>query len=160
MQFETTLFGYALGPRDRGGSTETIEVATTNLRIGLTPRLELDVVLHPYGERRGGGTRSAGLGALDLRAKVNLWGNDGGTTAFAVLPYVSIPLDRSHGIGPDDTEYGVLLPLSIDLDETVSLGINTGLNYRRSGARSVYRVSVPLTASPGGRVERPPRQLL
>lgn len=150
VQIETTLFGYARAPRDGSGVVaESFEVATSNLRIGLTRALEVDVVLHPYGGVAPGGParRLHGIGALDLRAKVNIWGNDGGPTALAVLPYVSVALDPATGIGPPDALYGVLVPFAVDLGGRFGLGLNTGLTYRREERAASYRLRVPATAS-------------
>lgn len=149
LQIETTLFGYSRTPRDPGGdSAETFEFATTNLRIGLTHSLELDLVAHPYGiAASGGGARRDGIGSLDVRAKLNLWGNDGGTTAFALLPYVSIPIDRDNGVSPPDIEYGMLIPLSVDLGGRLGLGLNAGVNARRDDRTTPYRVCGIATAS-------------
>lgn len=140
FQIETTLFGYALGKREDGVRPKSFEFATTNLRIGLTPALEVDVGLAPYGiaDPRPG-PRQHGVGALDLRAKLNLWGNDGGDTALALLPFVSIPLDRSSGVGPDDVEYGILVPLAFDLGGGLGLGINGGVMTKRPAAERGYQ---------------------
>ncbi len=150
LQIETTLFGYARSPRDNAGNrAESVEVGTTNFRLGLTDRLEVNLVVRPYGlVAPGGGARQrSGVGAVDLRAKYNLWGDDGGRTALAILPYLSIPTDRSTGLSPPDIDYGVLVPLSIDLGGRLGLGLNAGLNVRRPDSGLPYRVSVPLTAS-------------
>ena len=150
VQIETTVFGYARSPRDAsGGRAESFELGTSNLRIGVTRRLELDIVLHPYGSVSpgGGAHRTDGIGALDLRAKFNVWGNDGGSTALAMLPYASVAVDPENGIGPADTVFGVLIPLAIDLGGRFGLGLNTGLTYRRDERSAPYRLRVPATAS-------------
>ncbi len=150
IQIETTLFGYARAPRNSGGdAAKAFEFATTNLRIGLTPAAELDVVVHPYGivSPGGGAPRQAGVGAIDIRGKLNFWGNDGGKTAFALLPYVTIPIDRNNGVSPADAEYGVLVPLALDLGGRLGLGLNAGVNARRDDRASPYRVFGVATAS-------------
>ena len=55
--------------RASGRVTDSYEFATSNLRIGLTDRLEVDVVWQPYGiaDQRGGGPVSRGIGSVDLR---------------------------------------------------------------------------------------------
>lgn len=150
VQIETTLFGYARAPRDAAGQREErFEIGTTNVRLGVADRLEVNLVLRPYGLTvpGGGARRTEGIGVIDLRAKYNLWGDDGGATAFAVLPYLSIPTDRSNGLSPPDVEYGVLLPLSIELGGRLGLGLNAGVAVRQPDVGARYRVSVPLTAS-------------
>lgn len=150
FQVETTVFGYARAPRDQDGNVaENFEFATSNLRIGLTPSLELDVAAHPYAiaSTGGGGAARGGIGTVDVRAKLNFWGNDGGTTAFAILPFVSIPTDRGNGVSPPDVEYGVLLPLAVNLGGPFGLGLNAGVNARRDDRASPYRVYGVATAS-------------
>lgn len=152
VQIETGLIGWARGPRGADGTRgDAFGFGETNVRIGLTRRLEADIVIEPYGTAREGRgePRRGGVGALTLRAKLNFFGNDGGATALALLPFVVIPLDRSGPIGPADTEYGVLLPFAIEIDERFSLGLNAGLNLRRPEPGRSYRASVPLTASLG-----------
>lgn len=148
FQVETTLIGYAVGKHEDGVRPKSYEVATTNVRIGVTSALEVDVGIAPYGSADpGAGPRRDGVGALDLRAKLNLFGNDGGTTALALLPFVSVPLERSSGVGPDDVEYGVLVPLSFDLGGGLGLGLNGGVVARRPDADRGYRAFGIATAS-------------
>ena len=142
VQVETTVFGFARSSRDPAGlRNDSYELGTSNFRIGVTPSVELDIIVQPYGITLpgGGGARQTGIGALDLRAKLNLWGNDSGPTALALLPYVSIPLDRRNGIGPADTEFGLLVPLNLELGGRFSLGINAGVNVRRDEIGLPYR---------------------
>jgi len=150
VQFETTIFGYNRAPRDAGGANaEDFEFATTNVRIGLTNALELNVVVHPYGiiEPGGGAARQQGIGAVDVRAKLNLIGNDGGRIALALLPYISIPTDRRNGVSPSYVEYGLLVPVAFDLSERFGLGVNAGVNARRDDPAEPYRVYGVATAS-------------
>ena len=83
VQFETTLVGYTRSaPNQERAITDEFDFLTTNMRIGITNSAEIDLVWQPYGTVR---TRQAdpfrifhqsGIGGLNLRAKVNLWGND------------------------------------------------------------------------------------
>ena len=150
LQFETTLFGYARAPRDQlGTAAEDFEFATTNMRIGVTPSVELDIAVRPFGitDPGGSGARTAGVGAVDLRAKINLWGNDGGGSALALLPYVSIPVQRrdvAESLAPD---FGLLVPLALDLGGRFGLGLNAGINARVDEPGSGYRLHGIATAS-------------
>ena len=49
------------------------------------------------------------FGSIDLGPTINLWGNDSGTTAFALHPFVSIPTDRG------DILSGLELPFELNL---------------------------------------------
>ena len=99
MQIETTVLGFVRSRRDGlGAVTDTYELAVTNIRIGLTHNLEAGFVWQPYGLVHihggpGGDTRLSGIGGLELRGKINLWGNDTfgkpGTSALGLLPSIT-----------------------------------------------------------------------
>jgi len=91
VQIELDLIAVGL---DRGAvDTSTIDVAAANLKVGVTERVDLQLVVEPYHREviGSGGTdmASSGYGGTTLRVKANLWGNDGGATAAALLPFVS-----------------------------------------------------------------------
>ena len=76
-------------------------VGPLNFKIGLLNQLDVQFVLdthvHSRLEDRLAGTveKASGLGDWQTRLKLNLWGNDGGRTALAVMPFVKWPLARS-----------------------------------------------------------------
>src|SRR6266700_3894755 len=85
-QLEMDFANYS---QDTQGGKRTTEwgAAPFNLRCGLTPNFELGVFVEPYRRKtvRPGGASvvaQAGVGDMTLRAKLNFWGNDGGTSAF------------------------------------------------------------------------------
>jgi hypothetical protein len=56
---------------------------------------------------------SGGYSGINFGTKINLWGNDSGTTAFSVAPYLSIPNDNNGGsavLGGGDISFAVRLP--------------------------------------------------
>jgi hypothetical protein len=142
-------------PADASGAvTDTYEFPTSNLRIGLTGNTELGIVWQPYGiaSPRGGNLPSArGIGNVTLRAKVNLWGNDGparaGATALAVLPYIDIPTDGGNGIGESQIGFGLIVLFAIDLGGGLGLGINGGANFTRLDDGATYNAGGLLSAS-------------
>ncbi|TAD76302.1 MAG: transporter [Sphingomonadales bacterium] len=154
FQIETTLFGHARSRADAAGIvTDTFEFGTTNLRLGLTDRLEVDFVWQPYGilDQRGGGVDERGIGSVTLRAKYNLWGNDGparpGDTAVALLPYVTLPTDGNNGIGESEVAFGLIVPLAINLGGGMGLGLNGAANFTRSDVDPTYDAAVLTSAS-------------
>lgn len=154
IQIETTLLGYTRSRRDASGrATDTYEFATSNLRIGVTERLEVDVVWQPYGiaDQRGSGPASRGIGSVDLRVKLNLWGNDGpagpGDTALALLPYVTLPTDGDNGIGESEVAFGLIVPLAIELGDGFGLGLNAAANFTRAPDDTTYDAAVLTSAS-------------
>jgi len=156
IQIETTLLGYTRSRRDAAGAvTDSYEIATTNLRIGLGERLEVDIVWQPYGiaDPRESGAASRGTGSVDLRAKLNLWGNDGpakaGDTALALLPYVTLPTDGDNGIGQSEVGFGLIVPLAIELGDGFGLGLNAAANFTRAPDDPTYDAAVLTSASLG-----------
>lgn len=106
--------------RDRGDDTYT--VMSTNLKVGLTERIDLQTVFDAYTwEDPATGAGTEGFGDVTMRLKYNLWGDDGGKTAFALFPFVTIPTGTDLSTG--EVEGGLILPYSIDLDAGPSLGL-------------------------------------
>ena len=149
VQIETNVLAYARSRPDEDGTvTDTYEVATTNVRIGLTSAAEINVVWQPYGAVRtrqadpAAVFRQSGIGGVDIRAKLNLWGNDSfekpGATALALLPFVALPTDRHNGISPELVETGLIVPFAVKVSDKVGLGINGGVTYVKSDAAAGY----------------------
>ena len=83
---------------EKGVRTTARTVWDTNLKIGLLNNVDLQIVTHAYSEEEtdpdtGPSVTLNGIGDVQLRVKVNLWGNDSGDgdTAFGVMPFVKIP---------------------------------------------------------------------
>ncbi len=118
--------------RDRTSTvlSRSTSVAPVNLRIGLTNRIELSLVYESFVEERttdrltGEKTRTRGTGDFLTRLKINLWGADDGTTAFALFPFVKWPV-ATHGLGNRSVEGGLILPFSISISDDWGLGMQT-----------------------------------
>ena len=160
LQTETTLFGYARsGPSPDGSVTDSYELGTTNVRLGLTNWSEMNLIWQPYGVAKthapnpGGSMLQSGIGGLEVRTKINLWGNDTfdkpGATAFGVLPFVSLPTDRGNGISPDAVEGGLILPYAIKLTEKFDLGLNAGVVAIHNDSSAGYHPQYIASASLG-----------
>lgn len=113
---------------------ESVNVTPINLKLGLTSNTDLQVVLDPYVRRtltdRTTGARRAidGFGDVTVRLKHNLWGNDGGATALAVMPFVTPPTG-SRDLGAGAVEFGVIVPLAISLSDRVGIGLMTEIDF-------------------------------
>ena len=158
IQIETNIFGFSRSRPDADGTrTDTYKLGTTNIRIGLTNSTELNVVWQPYGNvktRQNDSMaifRSAGIGGLDIRGKVNLWGNDTfekpGSTALALLPFITLPTDRRNGISPEFVEGGLIVPYAIKLSEKFGLGLNAGVLRTKPDAEAGYHTDYLTSAS-------------
>lgn len=126
VQLETGFVAYSEDDDlDGGGEVERWAVFDeTNVRIGLLNATELQVITTPYAEEEvttaGGEERLEGFGDVTLRLKQNLWGNDIGDTAFAVMPFVKIPTGTE--LSNDHVEGGVFTTLGWDVAENWGLG--------------------------------------
>lgn len=121
--------------RERQNGVEATSTGFGGLLIkqGLHPRVDLqfgtsqvfrttdftfDPVLQPASRDFSDNT---GLGDVVVRLKWNLWGNDGGKTAFALMPYVDLP---TSGDSPGDVvEGGLIAPLAIEGPAGFGLGV-------------------------------------
>lgn len=118
FQVESTLWGYS-----RDGSLTTWSLAESNLKTGLTEDIDLHLVLRPWIKEEGG---AEGFGDADVRLKWNLWGNDGGKTAGALMPFVTIPSQTA--VSTEEFEGGLIFPVAIELSERVGFGFQTELD--------------------------------
>lgn len=112
-------------------------VAPFNVRVGLTPRSELQVLVDSFldvktKDRATGATeRVRGMGDVTVRAKWNFWGNDGGGNALGVMPFVKLPT-AADGLGNDSVEGGVILPFAADLPGGWGFGAMTEIDVVRN----------------------------
>ncbi len=126
-------FGYAEFARGIDGGREdttTWGIVPVNVRLGLLNNVEVLMLADPYVHSRtehlAGGIveQASGFGDLQTRLKINFWGNEGGRTAFGVMPFIKWPLSRS-GLRNGKTEGGIIVPFALDLGRGWSLGVMT-----------------------------------
>ncbi|MBI3885883.1 MAG: transporter [Opitutae bacterium] len=125
-QLETEFFTVT-HDADAGGRTRALSLGSVFLRWGVTPQFELQLGWQSYArvtttDAAGARTRAAGFGDTVVRAKYNFWGNDGGATAFSLLPFAKIPTNRG-GLGNDAVEGGLSLPFIVNLPAGWQLGL-------------------------------------
>lgn len=144
LQLETTLFGFA---KDR--SVESYSLGETNFKLGLTNRTDLQLVVPFFESQRGGDAADdSGFGDLTVRWKWNLWGNDGGETAFALMPFVKVPT-ATHDLGNDKVEGGLIVPLGVKLGERVGLGLMAEFDLAHDEISGDYGVDFVNSATMG-----------
>ncbi|MGE0626674.1 MAG: transporter [Hyphomicrobiaceae bacterium] len=157
IQVETNVFGYSRSRPDQFGAvSDSYEFATTNVRIGLTDTTEINVVWQPYGTARtrqpgaGPALRDSGIGGVDIRGKINLWGNDTFDrtgSALALLPFVTLPTNKDNGISPDHVEGGLIVPLALALPANFGLGLNGGIVWVKEDGVAGYHAEYLASAS-------------
>ena len=139
FQIEMDVFNYAYdryNPEHQDIRVESLSIAPMNLKAGLCNSVDLQLVVESHTSVRIDNRvaprkeRHQGFGDVTPRLKVNLWGNDGGSTAFAVMPYVKLPTNQD-GIGNNSVEGGVILPLAVALPHGVGMGLMTQFDFVR-----------------------------
>ncbi len=117
FQLEMDVANYSRSARE-GVLTERYQAAPMNLKAGVLNRLDLQLVIEPFIaeriENRSTGVvmHRSGMGDVTPRFKVNFWGNDTGSTALALLPFVKLPANQ-NGVGNNSVEGGVKLPFAV-----------------------------------------------
>ncbi len=119
--------------------TETWSAANTNFKVGLLNNVDLQLVVpaftHMRFEDRAGdfAEESSGFGDMIARLKINLWGNDGGKTAFALMPFVKFPTAQDD-LGNGAFEGGLIVPLAIALPCDWQMGLMTEFDFNEDSS--------------------------
>lgn len=123
--------------------TDSLSFATLNLKAGLCNFSDLQVVLFPYSRVRTEDlktrsvTRQTGIGDVLTRLKVNLWGNDEGACAGAIMPYVKWPTSQDN-LGNRAIEGGVILPVAFELPYGFSAAAMTQFDWLQDSDSGDY----------------------
>lgn len=146
VQVEMDLLTYARDVDRRGGAnlrSETLRIVPVNFKLGLTNSTDVQLLIDSYVRQtvtdRTTRTREriSGLGDVTLRLKQNLWGNDGGSTALALMPFVKLPTS-SNGLGNDAVEFGLIVPLAISISDRIGIGLMTEIDMLEETDGSGY----------------------
>jgi hypothetical protein len=126
FQVEMSFFDYS---RDadaiQGTSSDIWLYGQVNLKAGLTRSTDLQVIVNSHavaGEsERGDRTSTTGFGDITVRLKQNLFGNDSGPAALALMPYITIPTHTK--VSDESWAGGLIIPLSVTLTDRMVLGL-------------------------------------
>jgi hypothetical protein len=144
FQVEESLLDYTYDQRNSDGTdirTDSWSIVPMNLKIGLFNNADFQLVLNPSIRERSEGDgekeNKEGFGDVQTRLKVNVWGNDGGSTAFAVMPFVKFPTNTGD-LGNKAYEGGIILPLAVSLPAEWSMGVMTEFDFNRNEDKDYY----------------------
>jgi hypothetical protein len=145
FQIEMDLANFSYeehNPARDGTIVRTWNVATMNLKVGLLNNVDAQIIVTPHSYVRtsypvAGITKQRGFGDLVTRVKWNLWGNDGGTTAFAVMPYLKLPTNQDQ-LGNRSVEGGLIAALAVELPAGWGMGLMTQIDVVRDATSSGY----------------------
>ena len=144
VEMDLVSFTYDRHNAERSDTrVESWSFANANLKVGLLNNVDLQLVAPIFNrvrtDDRAAGTKtvSSGFGDLTVRLKMNLWGNDGGKTAFAAMPFVKLPTNQDD-LGNDAVEGGLILPLAVELPGGWSMGLMAEFDFNEDSDGGGY----------------------
>lgn len=133
FQLETSFFDYSrdLSPDPASSIRNQAWIyGQMNFKAGLSHDVDLQVIFDTYTQQRSTTDevtdKLSGFGDVTLRLKMNVWGNDEGTTALALMPYVKIPTGTR--LSNNEWEGGLIVPMAVAINDRVSLGLMTQMD--------------------------------
>lgn len=153
VQVEMDLFTYSWdrSSEQTGGTRPTeLSVAPMNWKIGLVNHVDFQCILRPYQRIRSQvpADNVSGTGDITGRLKINCWGDDGGRTALAVMPFLTAPT----GAGtepPRRPSGGIIVPFAMEFPGQWTLGLMTETDLGRSPEEGGLGASFIHTATLG-----------
>jgi hypothetical protein len=124
FQVESDLFNGTFQHLN-GVTTDTYLVTNPTLKYGLTKTLDIEANIVPYEivrthDQTGTSTQS-GIGDFYLKLKDQLYSSADGNTQIGLYPYLKVPT-APRGIGNRAVEGGLIVPISLKLNDKVTLG--------------------------------------
>ena len=140
-QIELDLLNYTQDCTDQ--AVQTLAIAPSNLKVGLFNNVDLQFIVETYTIQRTSGhdphahETVSGFGDVLIRCKTNFWGNDGGTTAGGMMPFLKLPTGATE-LGNGAVEGGIMFPLAITLPQEWSMRLMTEVDHLRNSDSSNY----------------------
>jgi hypothetical protein len=150
FQLEMDFVNFTYNKTD-GTTTKAWDIGDFNFKTGLFDNMDVQLVYDNYlnvrtEDRSGKSTMQSGFGDFTTRLKVNLWGDDGGRTAFALLPYVKFPTSTDD-LGNNAVEGGMILPLAVSLPCDFDLSLETAVSLMKNDDNGGYHEEFIASAS-------------
>ena len=131
FQVEADLFKHVRNKTENLLNTQNI-YNLANFKIGLTENTDIQLVFPTYVNTATHDlntnkiiNKTGGFDDITLRLKYNFWGNSGGKTAFAVLPYISFP---TSSFSKNGVQGGILFPFAAEIKEGLSFGTQAAVD--------------------------------
>lgn len=138
---------------DRGAAAQRHQwiFGQINLKRGLTPNADLQIIFNTHsvaGQVEGGDrTYTKGFGDITVRLKRNLFGNDSGGDAVALMPYITFP---THTALSDRTwAGGLIIPFAKTLRNGWNVGLMSEIDLRERSEDGLGRVQYLHSATLG-----------
>lgn len=145
FQFETDLFKTNWS---KANGIRTIENSFNefNLKLGITNSLDIELITATAVYTNIGQVNpiksSAFFNTITIRVKQNIWGNDKGQTAFAILPFINIPTTPNAKITG-----GLVLPISIALPGNWDFGSQIEFDFNDNQLGEGYHINPLVSAT-------------
>jgi len=145
FQLETDLF-----KTDRSSveGIKTIQNSfnVVNLKLGLTNSLDIQFIAESFvstkvTDKNSTKTNSA-FGNLTIRVKQNIWGNDNGQTALAILPFINIPTTSENKITG-----GIVVPFAVSLSNNWNFGSQIESDLEKNQLLNGYHMNYLASAT-------------
>lgn len=142
FQVESNLISYSRTYRV-GEQAENTSLGDFIFKYGITDNTDIQLGWAPHLLRRDHDTdgvlagKHSGVGDVTLRVKTNLVGNDSGSYALALLPWVKAPT-ASTGLGNRGWEYGLTINQEFDIGGGWELGLSIFLAMAVTDERLRY----------------------
>lgn len=133
FQIESDIVSYSRDHDTSAGADTRVEswsIGAVNLKAGLLNWMDLQVVIDTYNrvstddKLNPPKVRQSGFGDITTRLKMNVWGNDGGSTALALMPFLKLPTNQDQ-LGNNAIEGGLIIPLAVELPAGWAMGLMT-----------------------------------
>ena len=151
FQFELQPFSLAFRNNDVNDSIREITRSVDFgglVKFGVSDNIDVQLLLMYTGESHwleykssgggewfeddtlGGGSKfpTTWFGDPLIRVKINLKGNDDGSSVFALMPYVSIPIGADEATS-DNWEGGLIVPAGFAINEKTGAGVMVEFDY-------------------------------
>jgi hypothetical protein len=119
-----------------GTDYDLVTLAPFNVKYGFTDNVDVQLLFTPWirtsYQTESGKFTEGDSGPISMRIKINLRGNDDGTTAVALLPYVAAPTNGNPD--GDHTLFGIAVPVAFPLANDRAIGVMAGYEKVRNGA--------------------------
>lgn len=130
------------GQDDDGTTETTTTTGSANLKAGLSDNVDIQLVIEPKARIKetsaGSSLTMSGRGDTQIRLKYNLWGNDGGDTAAAIMPFVEFDTHSKRIAPAGKTEGGVIIPIGFSLPGGWSSAAMIEFDFVRNAANDGY----------------------
>jgi hypothetical protein len=158
LQYEADIVNWTYDHDNASQTTvSNLFVGDPTFKLGLTHNADFEVALAPitidqsHNRAMGTQTFAFGFGDVYTRVKFNVFGNDGGDYALAIVPYVKAPtaphnLGNGHWEGGGYMPFVVVLPDDWTMDITSEMDIleNASLNGTHTNISNLINFGHPL----------------